>query len=107
MRDERSGRASEQFEQIIDETEMSRLSGYNRFEDESGADLLYLSQGALVFEPPDDRLDGCVSDLFVFGQSFVNLSDRAVAEAPEDLHDFDLKLGKPDRLFPRHGFSWV
>src|SRR5580658_7405576 len=62
------------------------------------ADLLYLSQRALLLQPVDERLHGCVSNAFVLGEAFEDLAHRRGAEFPVFLQDASFGFGKT-RLF--------
>jgi hypothetical protein len=69
-----------------------------RLKEMSIANLLHLSQGALLLEFIHERLHGRVSDTFVLGEALQDLAHRRGAEVPILLQDAGFGFEKT-RLF--------
>src|SRR2546430_1141614 len=103
MRHERTRRAAEKIEQIVDQAPMRRLTRDNRLEDVRVADLLDLPHGAFFFETANDGLDGGIGRALLLRQRFLNLAHRRAPQLPERIHNLQLEASKFDLLLAGHG----
>src|SRR5208282_3436207 len=62
------------------------------------ADLLYLAQRALLLQPVNERLHGCVSNAFLLRKAFQDLAHRRGPQLPVLLQNASFGFGKA-RLF--------
>src|SRR5262249_34026721 len=98
IRDEKTRRAAKKVQQVAYQSASVLALIQGRLKKLSIANLLHLSQRALFLKSIDERLHGCVSNAFIFGEAFQPLAHRRGAEFPELLQDAGFGFGKT-RLF--------
>src|SRR5687768_4838418 len=104
MGDNGRGAPAEEIEKVVDEALVRTLPVDRWLEDPGVSDLARLANDSLFLETIQDRLHGCVCGTPLLGNGFLDLADRALAEAPEDVHELELEAGEAGRF---HSVSYV
>src|SRR5262249_53871038 len=92
---QQTGRSAKQIQQIVDQSASELALVDHRLKQLRVANLLHLTQRALLLQPAHKRLNGRISDPLFLRQTVANLADGTGAKLPILLEDACLGLAKP------------
>src|ERR1700677_3557718 len=86
--------ATEERQQVIDQSPLGGIAGDGGREDMKISDLFYSPHRLLSFQPVNGGLDCCVGRLTFLGKIILNFADRGLASRPKYLHNPEFQLRK-------------